>query len=348
MEIEAVEPSGQVVIVSKGKPGFESRQTSPGRWSRCNLSCISRSGSASPYKKRRPLVIFRSEPEIDLSVIIVNYNVRDLLRKCLKSILRFQKDLSFEVLVIDNDSEDGSAEMIRQEFNEIALLENSRNLGFSAACNQGIKRSRGRFILLLNPDTEFTPGGITAMVKFMDSHSDAGICGPRMTDVAGKLHYSCRCFPSYLTAISSAQSILNRLFPRNPLSRRYLQKDSNRTKRIETDWVSGSCLLARREMLEKVGLLDTRFFMYVEDVDLCYRAGKAGYAVYCFPNSIVIHHTAGSSRKRRISMLVEHHRSMFLFHRKHYHPNLLLKGMVFFGIWIRLWLAVVVTLLRST
>jgi GT2 family glycosyltransferase len=291
--------------------------------------------------------MFRFEPEIDLSIIIVSYNVKNLLRRCLGSILTFQKDLSFEVVVIDNDSEDESAEMVKREFNGIALVENSRNLGFSAACNQGIRMSRGRFVLLLNPDTEFTPGGITEMVRFMDSHSEAGICGPRMTDSVGKLHYSCRSFPSYLTAISSAQSVLNRLFPRNPLSRRYLQKDSNRTKRIETNWVSGSCLLARREMLERIGLLDTRFFMYVEDVDICYRAGKSGYSVCCFPESTVIHHTAGSSRKRRISMLVEHHRSMFLFHRKYYRPNLLLKGMVFCGIWIRLWLAVVVTLLRS-
>ena len=292
-------------------------------------------------------MMFRFEPEIDLSIIIVNYNVGDLLRKCLKSILSFQKDLSFEVMVIDNDSEDQSTQMIKQEFTGIALLENSRNLGFSAACNQGIKRSRGRFVLLLNPDTEFTPGGITEMVKFMDSNAEAGICGPRMTDSGGKVHYSCRSFPSYLTAISSAQSILNRLLPRNPLSRRYLQKDLNRTERIQTDWVSGSCLLAKREVFERIGLLDTRFFMYVEDVDFCYRAEKAGYSVYCFPNATVIHHTGGSSRKRRVLMLVEHHRSMFLFHRKHYHPNFFLKGIVFCGIWIRLWLAVAVTLLRS-
>ncbi|MGB2988576.1 MAG: glycosyltransferase family 2 protein [Candidatus Zixiibacteriota bacterium] len=291
--------------------------------------------------------MFRFEPEIDLSIIIVNYNVRDLLRKCLKSILSFQKDLSFEVMVIDNNSEDQSTEMIKQEFTGIALLENSRNLGFSAACNQGTKRSRGRFVLLLNPDTEFTPGGITEMVKFMDSHTQAGICGPRMTDSRGKVHYSCRSFPSYLTAISSGQSILNRLFPRNPLSRKYLRKDLNRTERIQTDWVSGSCLLTKREVFERIGLLDTRFFMYVEDVDLCYRAEKAGYSVHCFPNVTVIHHTGGSSRKRRVLMLVEHHRSMYRFHRKHYHPNFFLKGIVFCGIWIRLWLAVVVTLLRS-
>jgi GT2 family glycosyltransferase len=289
----------------------------------------------------------RFEPEIDLSIIIVSYNVRELLRKCLKSIQSFQKDLSFEVTVIDNNSEDRSAEMIRREFAGIALLENRRNLGFSAACNQGIRRSRGRFVLLLNPDTEFTPGGITEMVKFMDSCAQAGICGPEMTDSQGKVHYSCRSFPSYLTAISSGQSILNRLFPRNPLSRKYLQKDLNRTERIETDWVSGSCLLAKREVFERIGLLDTRFFMYVEDVDLCYRAEKAGYSVYCFPHVTVIHHTAGSSRRRRVLTLVEHHRSMYRFHRKHYHPNFFLKGIVFCGICIRLWLAVAVTLLRS-
>ncbi|UCB51854.1 MAG: glycosyltransferase family 2 protein [Candidatus Zixiibacteriota bacterium] len=291
--------------------------------------------------------MFRYEQDIDLSIIIVNYNVRDLLRKCLKSIFSFQKDLSFEVMVIDNDSEDQSTRMLEEEFAGIALLENRRNLGFSTACNQGIERSRGRFVLLLNPDAEFTPGGVTEMVKFMDSHSEVGICGPKMTDSRGRVHFSCRSFPSYLTAISSGQSVLNRLFPQNPLSRKYLQKDLSRTEKIETDWVSGSCLLAKREVFEKIGPLDTRFFMYVEDVDLCYRAKKAGYSVYCLPNVTVIHHIAESSRKRRMLMLVEHHRSMYRFHGKHYRPHVFLKGIVFCGIGIRLWLAAGASLLRG-
>jgi len=285
-------------------------------------------------------MVFSFEPDIDLAVIIVNYNVKDLLRKCLNSIFDFQKDLSFEVMVIDNHSEDQSTRMLKEKFPQVKLLENNRNLGFSAACNQGIRKSRGRYILLLNPDTEFTCGGISEMVEFMDSHPQVGICGPRMIDPQAKVLFSCRSFPSYLTAISSGQSIVNRLFPHNPLSRKYLLKDQNQSQKREVDWVSGSCLLTKREVFEKIGLLDELFFMYVEDVDFCYRAKNAGFSVYYFPNVEIIHHIGESTKKRKLLMQVEHHRSMYYFYRKHYHPNVFLKGIVFFGIWIRLWFTV--------
>jgi GT2 family glycosyltransferase len=277
-----------------------------------------------------------SQSGIDLSVIIVSYNVKDLLKKCLESIFSFQKDLSFEVVVIDNDSEDQSTKMLRDEFPQVKLMENRRNLGFSGACNQGIRRSRGRYVLLLNPDTEFTEGGITEMVEYMDADRQVGICGPRMMDPQGRVLFSCRSFPSYLTAISSGQSLLNRLLPHNPLSRRYLLKDLNRSEKKEVDWVSGSCLLTRRELFERIGLLDELFFMYVEDVDFCYRARQMGFGVYYFPSVAVIHHIGGSTSKSRLPMQVEHHRSMYHFYRKHHHPNILLRSFVFLSILIRL------------
>ena len=127
-------------------------------------------------------MIFSLEPGLDLSIITVSYNAKRLLRKCLKSVFRFQKDLKFEIMVIDNCSEDQSASMVKMEFPRVRLLENRRNLGFAAACNQGIGQSRGRYVLLLNPDTEFTSGGVTEMIKFMDSHPQIGICGPKMVD----------------------------------------------------------------------------------------------------------------------------------------------------------------------
>jgi len=281
-------------------------------------------------------MVFAFKPKIDLSIIIVNYNVRNLLKKCLESIFNFQKALSFEVLVIDNHSEDESGRMIKEHFPQVKLIENKKNRGFSAGCNQGIRESRGRYVLLLNPDTEFTPGGVTAMVKFMEDHPRVGVCGPRMTDPRGKVHPSCRSFPSYLTAISSSQSILTRLFPRNPLSRRYLLKDKNTGQKREVDWVSGSCLLTKREVFERVGLLDESFFMYVEDVDFCYRARKRGFSVYYFPEVRVIHHIARSTRKRGLRMKVEHHRSIYNYYRKHYTTNAFLRGIIFFSIWLRL------------
>jgi hypothetical protein len=241
------------------------------------------------------------------------------------------------VIVIDNHSKDQSSKMLKVKFSQVKLIENRRNIGFSAACNQGIRCSRGRYILLLNPDTEFTPEGITEMVKFMDSHPQAGICGPKMTNPQGKLHFSCRSFPSYLTAISSSQSILNRLFPGNPLSRKYLLKDQSQNQTRKVDWISGSCLLTKREVFERIGLLDEIFFMYVEDVDFCYRAKNAGLLVYYFPNAVIIHHIGKSTQKRRLWMKVEHHRGMYNFYRKHHHSNLPLRGIVFFSIWLRLW-----------
>lgn len=281
-------------------------------------------------------MVFSFEPELDLSIIIVNYKVKDLLKRCLQSIFGFQKDRKFEVIVVDNNSKDHSPEMLKRDFPQVKLIENKRNFGFSKACNQGIKESRGRYILLLNPDTELTPGGFNKMINFMDSKPEIGICGPKMMDQEGNLQFSCRSFPSYLTAISSSQSILHRIFPDNFLSQKYLLKEKNHSQITEVDWVSGSCLLARKEMLEKIGLLDERFYMYVEDVDLCYRAKEAGFSVFYFPPVLVIHHIGKSTQKRKFTMLVEHHRSMYYFYRKHRNPNLFLKGIIFLSIWFRL------------
>jgi GT2 family glycosyltransferase len=281
-------------------------------------------------------MIYAKAPHKKLSVVIVNYNVKNLLKKCLESIFKYQKDIEFEVIVIDNSSKDHSQEMLQRDFPQIKLIENKRNLGFSRACNQGIKESQGGYILLLNPDTELTPGGFKKMMDFMDSKPGIGICGPKMMDQKGNIQFSCRSFPSYLTAISSSQSILNRIFPDNFLCQKYLLKEQDRSQIQEVDWVSGSCLLAKREMLEKVGLLDERFYMYVEDVDLCFRAKKSGFSVFYFPPVVVVHHIGKSTQKRKFTMLLEHHRSMYYFYCKHYNPNVFLKGIVFLSIWMRL------------
>jgi hypothetical protein len=281
-------------------------------------------------------MIYAKAPHKKLSIVIVNYNVKNLLKKCLESIFKYQKDIEFEVIVIDNSSKDHSQEMLQRDFPQIKLIENKRNLGFSRACNQGIKESQARYILLLNPDTELTPGGFKKMMDFMDSKPGIGICGPKMVNEEGKLQFSCRSLPSYLTAISSSQSILNRIFPYNFLSKKYLLKNQDHSQISEVDWVSGSCLLAKREMLEKEGLLDERFYMYVEDVDLCFRAKKLGFSVFYFPQVVVVHHIGKSTQKRKFTMLLEHHRSMYYFYRKHHNPNVFLKGIVFLSIWMRL------------
>ncbi len=279
---------------------------------------------------------YAKAPQKKFSIVIVNYNVKNLLKKCLESIFKYEKDTEFEVIEVDNNSEDHSQKMVKKNFTQVKLIENKRNLGFSAGCNQGIRESQGRYILLLNPDTELTTGGLKKMIDFMDSKPEVGICGAKMMDREGNLQFSCRSFPSYLTAISSSQSILNRIFPENFLSQKYLLKEKDHSQIQEVDWVSGSCLLTRREMLEKIGLLDERFYLYVEDVDLCYRAKKSGFSVFYFPQVVVIHHIGKSTQKKKINMLVEHHRSMYYFYRKHHNSNVFLRGIVFFAVWARL------------
>ncbi len=281
-------------------------------------------------------MIYAEAPHKKLSIVVVNYNVKNLLKKCLESIFKYEKDIELEVIVVDNNSKDHSQEMLKRDFPRIKLIENKRNVGFSRACNQGIKQSQGRYILLLNPDTEFTSGGFKKMIDFMASKPEVGICGPKMMDQEGNIQFSCRSFPSYLTAISSSQSILNRIFPENFLSQKYLLREKDHSQISEVDWVSGSCLLTKREMFEKIGLLDERFYMYVEDVDLCYRAKKSGFSVFYFPEVMVIHHIGKSTQKEEFIMQVEHHRSMYYFYKKHHNPNVFLKGIVFLSIWMRL------------
>jgi GT2 family glycosyltransferase len=288
------------------------------------------------YESFGEVMIFVKQSIKQLSIVIVNYNVKNLLKKCLESIFEYEKDTEFEVIVVDNNSSDHSKEMLKKDFSQVRVIENKRNLGFSAGCNQGIKQSQGRYILLLNPDTELTTGGFEKMIDFMDSKPEIGICGPKMMDQEGNLQFSCRSFPSCLTAVSSSQSILNRIFPENFLSQRYLLKNQDHSQIREVDWVSGSCLLAKRELLEKVGLLDERFYMYVEDVDLCYRAKMAGFSVFYVPKVLVIHHIGKSTQKKKLNMLVEHHRSMYYFYRKHHNSNVLLRGVVFLSVWMRL------------
>ena len=271
-----------------------------------------------------------------ISIVIVNYRVKDLLKECLNSILSSKDKMGNEIIVIDNNSKDGSVELLKREFSEVGLIENRQNKGFSFACNQGIRKSSGEYILLLNPDTIFPQTGFELMMEFMDSNQDVGICGSKMVDDRGDLLYSCRSFPSFLTSISSSQSILERIFPGNPLSRKYLLKDINHSRIQEVDWVSGSCLFARKKMLDQIGLLDEDFFIYVEDVDLCYRAHKAGWKVFYFPQVTFIHRVAQSTSQDSFKSKLEHHRSMWIFAKKHFHPNILLRGIIFFGILVRL------------
>lgn len=272
----------------------------------------------------------------DLSIIIVNYNVSKFLHKCLKSIFKAQSKKRIEVMVVDNASVDKSPEMVKRDFPQVKLLCNKRNLGFAKGANQGIKISQGEYIFLLNPDTSVRTDKLDKMIDFMDKNKEVGVCGPKMTDTRGNVQYSCRRFPNYLTSISSSQSLLFKLFPGNPLSQKYLLTQKDTHQATEVDWVSGSALLARKDVLDGVGLLDENFFMYVEDVDLCYKVKRDGFKVIYYPLFEVEHLIGASTNQAKAKMIIQHHKSMYSFYEKHYSPKFVLSTLVLWGVFLRM------------
>lgn len=209
---------------------------------------------------------------MDLSIIILNWNTRDLLEKCLRSLECPQPAITFEVIVVDNASEDDSRDMVAREFPQFQLVFNKKNLGFGAGNNVAIPQSQGRYVLFLNSDTIVMDGALTALVRFGDAHPDIGVIGPKLLNGDGSLQYSCRRFPN-LAAGFFRNTPLGRLFPNNRFASDYLMQDWDHATPRDVDWVSGAALMIRREVLDVIGGFDEEYYMYCEDVDLCRRAG---------------------------------------------------------------------------
>lgn len=254
----------------------------------------------------------------DISVVIVSWNTREYLKACLRSVYADQPDV--EVIVVDNASTDGSADMVEHEFPQAKLIRNADNYGFARAANQGIKASSGRYVLLLNPDSKVCPGALKALVEFADSHAEGGLFGPKILNADGSLQSSCRRFPSPQAALFR-NTFLGRLFPKNRYVAEYLMAEWDHSTPREVDWLSGAALMLRRSMLDEIGLLDERFFMYCEDVDIAYRAKQAGWKAFYFPGATVVHFLAKSSDQAPNRMIWLFHRSMYAFFKKHYAPK---------------------------
>jgi len=271
----------------------------------------------------------------DIAVIVVNWNAREDLRLCLRSVLDAPPRAACPVWVVDNASSDGSADMVRAEFPQAHLLENSANLGFSKANNQAITRSDSRYVLLLNSDAWAHPGALDQLIAFADAHPQAGIVGPKVLNPDGSLQLSCRRFPS-LGAGLFRNTYLGRLFPRNRYAQNYLMTDFDHTHARPVDWVSGCAMLLRRTMLDAIGSLDERFFMYCEDVDICQRAGQAGWDVLYDPDALVTHTIGRSSDKNADRMIWEFHRAWLAFDiKRHPRGGLVRRALVWGGLWLR-------------
>jgi len=254
---------------------------------------------------------------VDVSLCIVSYKARDFVRDCLASVSKNTRKSTLEIILVDNNSQDGTVEIVANHFPTVKLIINDKNVGFSRANNQALKVSKGRFILWLNPDTVLLPNALDTLVAFMDSRPDVAIVGPKVLNKDRTLQGQCRRgFPTPW-AMFCYFSGLSELFPHHKLFSKYLMTYQNENVAHEVDAVSGSCLLVRREVMDKIGLLDEDYFMYGEDLDYCYRAKKAGWKVYYTPEAQVIHYGGTASRKKPFRSIYEFHRAMWIFYRKH-------------------------------
>ena len=254
----------------------------------------------------------------DLSVVIVNYNVVFFLEQCLNSVFAASKNLNVQIFVVDNNSVDGSINMLKENFSSVVLIENKENVGFSKANNQAIKRANSPYVLLLNPDTVIEEDTFDKCIDFMNSNTDCGGLGLRMLDGKGNfLPESKRGFPSPSVAFYKIFG-LSYLFPKSQKFGRYHLGFLSEFEVNEVDVLSGAFMLLRTLTLEKVGLLDEQFFMYGEDIDLSYRIKLGGYKNYYFPETKIIHYKGESTKKSSVNYVFVFYKAMILFAKKHF------------------------------
>lgn len=280
------------------------------------------------------------EKKLDLSIIIVSYNSVRFISRCLDFIKKNSPRCSFEIFVVDNNSKDRTPEIIRKYYPEVKLIRNSENFGFSYANNQAIVRSKGEYLLVLNPDTIVTRGALDTMVNFMKEHPDVGVGGAKILNFDGSVQYSCRRFPTLFYSFFGRQSLFTRFLPYNKISRKYLMMDEDYSKDIEVDWVFGASMILRRKALEDTGIFDEDYFIFVEDTDLCYRMKKNNWKVYFISDAVIFHHL-GVTRSRfwKITLL-NHNLGMLKFFSKHYKLPILTRLLFYWGLSLRLLLLV--------
>ena len=256
-----------------------------------------------------------------LSVCIVNWNTREDVAECLSALQAAMAGLEAEVIVVDNASADGSADLVRERFGWARLIANSENLGYARGNNQAIEASAGDLALLLNPDTVMPPDGLRQLVAFAEEHPEAGAIGCRLVYPDGRVQQSCRSFPTP-DIILYEYIGLSRLFPRSRVFGKYRMSWWDYGDVREVDQPMGSCLLLRREALEQVGLMDEQFPIFFNEVDLCFRLKQAGWRILYTPEPSVVHKVGRSTRQVKLRMIIESHDSLLRFYRKHYAASL--------------------------
>jgi len=274
---------------------------------------------------------------VQVSIIIISYNVKAYLEQCLYSVYKASKQIEIEIFVVDNNSIDDSVEMVKRNFPEINLICNSENKGFAYACNQAIKLSKGIYTLLLNPDTVIQENSLILCRNFMNEHHTSGALGVRMIDGNGKfLPESKRSLPTPSSAFYKMFGI-SRLFPRSKFFGQYQLRYFDENEIHKVDVLSGAFMFIRKEVLDQIGLLDENFFMYGEDIDLSFRISQAGFDNYYFPNTTIIHYKGESTKKSSLKYVKIFYNAMLIFATKHYKgkKKILFRLLIYTAIYIR-------------
>lgn len=286
---------------------------------------------------------------MDLSVIIVNYNVKLFLEQCLYSVREAIKGITAEIIVVDNNSADNSLEYLSPKFPEIIFIANKENTGFAKGCNRGLQSAKGRYILFLNPDTIVPEDCFTKCISFLETNSNAGALGIKMLDGSGKfLKESKRAFPSPSTSLYKLFG-LAKLFPRSRTFSKYHLGHLSENENNEVDVLAGAFMMIKKEVLEEVGSFDDTFFMYGEDVDLSFRIQKAGYKNYYFAGSNIIHFKGESTKKGSMNYVRMFYNAMSIFVRKHYGSGKagLFNLLIHMAIWFRAALTAIGNFIRK-
>jgi O-antigen biosynthesis protein len=276
---------------------------------------------------------------IDLSIIIVNYNVKEFLLNSLDSIRKAAGKIQLEIIVVDNASDDGSVEALREKYPDVILIDNKKNIGFGRANNQALEIAKGKYFLLLNPDTILREDTLKKMIEFFETHPDAGIAGCKVLNPDGSLQLACRRgFPGPWTSFTKVMG-LSTLFPKSRLFAKYNLTYLDENQTYEVDAVSGAFMMMRKESYEKVGGFDKEFFMYGEDLDLCYRTQKAGFKVYYYHETEIIHYKGESTKRSRIDETTVFYDAMQLFVKKHFSSSFIVESILQLAIIARKFLA---------
>jgi len=272
---------------------------------------------------------------IDLSIVIVNYNVKEFLLNLLESVQHASKNFATEIIVVDNNSDDDSISAINEKYPSVITIENETNIGFGSANNQALKIARGKYLLLINPDTLVKENTFEVMIKFLEENKDVGIAGCKVLNPDGTIQLACRrSFPGPWISFTKVIG-LSTLFPKSKLFAKYNLTYLDENESNEVDAISGSFMMLTRDAFNKVGGFDTDFFMYGEDLDLCYRIQKSGMKVFYVSDTEIIHYKGESTKRSKIDETKVFYSAMHLFVRKHFSSSFIVEVILQFGILIR-------------